>query len=238
MADSATRRTRLARDMGGGRWALSRRRVMRHLAVFRTPRVAAVHARRRARRRVHLAAARDIANRSILASLPRRTTWSTDRLGGSGLKVPALSLGTGTFGGGNDSSRPGAPPTSTEHAAWSTSAWKPASTCSTPPTSTRAASPRRCSAGRSPAGATRCSSPPRRRSASGDGPNDVGTSRHHLTRVDARLAPPRHRLHRHVPAARLRCADAGRGDAVHARRSGARGQDPLHRRAPTSPAGT
>ena len=104
------------------------------------------------------------------------------------------------------------------------------SPCSTRPTSTRAAWPRRSSARRSRAGATRCSSPPRAPSAAGPGPNDVGSSRHHLiARGRGEPAAARHRLHRPLSAARLRRADAGRGSARHARRPGARRQDPLHR---------
>ena len=64
----------------------------------------------------------------------------------------------------------------------------------------------------------------------GPGPNDVGSSRYHLIASGrGQPAPPGHRLHRPVPAARLRRDDAGRGDAAHARRPGARRQDPLHR---------
>ena len=62
------------------------------------------------------------------------------------------------------------------------------------------------------------------------GPNDVGSSRYHL--IDAGRGEPaaaRHRLHRPLSTARLRRADAGRGDAADARRPRASGQDPLHR---------
>src|SRR4030081_1562308 len=34
--------------------------------------------------------------------LPRRRSMEYRQLGGSGLKVPVLSFGTGTFGGGNE----------------------------------------------------------------------------------------------------------------------------------------
>ena len=47
-------------------------------------------------------------------------------LGRSGLKVPVLSLGTGTFGGTSEFSAPGATPTSPKPPAWWTSASKPA----------------------------------------------------------------------------------------------------------------
>ena len=64
----------------------------------------------------------------------------------------------------------------------------------------------------------------------GPGPNDVGSSRHHLiAAVEQQPAAAGHRLHRPLSAARLRCVDAGRGNARHARRSRARRQDPLHR---------
>ena len=65
---------------------------------------------------------------------------------------------------------------------------------------------------------------------SGPGPNDVGSSRYHLIRaVEASLRRlgtdyiDLYQLHG------FRCADAGRGSAAHARRPGARRQDPLHR---------
>ena len=73
----------------------------------------------------------------------------------------------------------------------------------------------------------------------GDGPNDVGSSRFHLlAAVDAALKRLRHRLHRSLPAARLRRHDAVEEVLVDARRSRARRQDPLRRRARISPAGT
>ena len=76
--------------------------------------------------------------------------------------------------------RVGHRPASRRRRGSSTSASTPASTCSTPPTSTRAACRRRSSARPSPAGAHGRSSPPRRRSAWATGPNDLGSSRHHL----------------------------------------------------------
>jgi hypothetical protein len=76
-------------------------------------------------------------------------------LGGSGFKVPVLSLGTGTFGGRGEFFK-----------AWGASGVEeakrlvdislgPASTCSTPPTFTRPAWRKRSSARRSPAAVTR-----------------------------------------------------------------------------------
>ena len=48
----------------------------------------------------------------------------------------------------------------------------------------------------------------------GEGPNDRGSSRYHLRRaLEASLRRLRHRLHRHLPHARLRRAHAGRGGA-------------------------
>ena len=103
------------------------------------------------------------------------------RLGASGLMVPALSFGAGTFGGQGRCSAPGATATPRPPAASSTSAWRPASPCSTRADvysdgACRGGSRRRPSR----AAATRSSSPPRRPSASATGPNDVGSSRSHL----------------------------------------------------------
>ena len=65
--------------------------------------------------------------------------------------------------------------------------------------------PRRSSARRSRAGATGCSISTKATFRIGDGPNDVGSSRYHLlAAVEAQPAAPRHRLHRPLPAARLR----------------------------------
>ena len=73
----------------------------------------------------------------------------------------------------------------------------------------------------------------------GNGPNDVGSSRIHLIRACRRQpAAPRTRLHRPVPAPRLRRPDAGRGDAARARRPGARRARSAISAAPTSPGGT
>ena len=159
------------------------------------------------------------------------------RLGRSGFKVPELSFGRHVRRQGH-SSRPGARPTSPRPRASSTSASTPASTCSTPPTSTPTARPRRSSARRSG---------PARAGADldqGHLPHRAGPERRRLValpliqRVEAQPAAPGHRLHRPLPAARLRRADPGRGDAAHAGRPRPRRQDPLHRRARTSPAGT
>ena len=153
------------------------------------------------------------------------------RLGASGLKVPALSFGAGTFGGsgplfgawGNSDAR--------KRGGWSTSASRPASTCSTPPTSIRTALPKRCWAqaikGRRDTVliSTKTALP------MGDGPSDAGSSRSRLIKaVEAALRAPRHRLHRPAATARLRCRHADRGGAVDAGRPRARRQAALCRR--------
>jgi aryl-alcohol dehydrogenase-like predicted oxidoreductase len=75
------------------------------------------------------------------------------QLGSSGLRVPVLSFGAGTFGGKGPCSAPGAQATPARRGGWSTSASTPASRCSTPPTSIRTAHRNRCSARRSRGGA-------------------------------------------------------------------------------------
>ena len=85
------------------------------------------------------------------------------QLGGSGFMVPALTLGTGTFGGGNEFFKPwGATGRRGGRRASSTSASTPGSPCSTARTCTRTGWPRRSSARRLPGVATGCSSRPRR----------------------------------------------------------------------------
>ena len=65
----------------------------------------------------------------------------------------------------------------------------------------------------------------------GEGANEVGSSRQHLLRLRRRGAEaPAHRPYRCLPAARLRCAGAGRRDSGHARQPGAGRQAALHRR--------
>ena len=139
------------------------------------------------------------------------------RLGASGLTGPGAQLRR------RHVRRPGAAVRRLGHhrcdarrGAWSTSAWRPGSRCSTPPTSTPTAPRRRCSAqaikGRRDQVliSTKTSLP------TGDGPDDAGSSRLAADqRVRGRAAPPRHRPHRPVPAARLRRRHAGRGGAVH-----------------------
>ena len=152
------------------------------------------------------------------------------QLGGSGFKVPVLSLGTGTFGGGGEFFK-----------AWGASdvaeATRLVDICleaglnmfdSADVYSSgmaeeilgQAIKGRRDQVIISTKGTFRA----------GPGPNDVGSSRYHLIRaVEASLRTAGHRLHRPLPAPRLRRDDPGRGSAGHARRPGARRQDPLHR---------
>ena len=61
------------------------------------------------------------------------------QLGGSGFKVPVLSFGTGTFGGGNEFFQMGRDATWTRRPGWSTSASTRADAVRHAPTSTRAA---------------------------------------------------------------------------------------------------
>ena len=64
----------------------------------------------------------------------------------------------------------------------------------------------------------------------GPGPNDLGSSRHHLIQAcEGELAAAGHRLHRYLSPARLRRVDADRGSAEHARQSGDERQGALHR---------
>ena len=154
----------------------------------------------------------------------------TNRLGHSGLRVPALSFGTGTFGGGNDFFK-----------AWG---------------STDAAGASRLIdicldhgvtmfdtadvysdglaeqiLGEAIKGkrnrvliSTKATFP------MGDGPNDYGSSRQHLLDGGRRVAQAaRRRAHRPLPIARPGLQHARRGDALHARPARARRQDPLHR---------
>ena len=162
------------------------------------------------------------------------------QLGGSGFKVPALSLGTGTFGGGNEFFK-----------AWGASDVAEATRLVDICLEAGAhhvrlgrrllerpgrGDPRPGDQGPARPGA---SSPPRARFRAAPGPNDVGSSRHHLMqRGRGEPAAARHRLHRPLPAARLRRADAGRGGARHARRPRARRARSATSAARTSPAGT
>ena len=153
------------------------------------------------------------------------------QLGASGLMVPVLSLGTGTFGGGN----------SEFFKAWGANnadgATRLVDICLDAGLTMfdsadiysngqaeeilgQAIKGRRDQVLISTKGTFRA----------GAGPNDVGSSRYHLIAGGrGKPAAAGHRLHRPLPVARLRCDDAGRGGAQHARRSGARRQDPLHR---------
>ena len=153
------------------------------------------------------------------------------QLGGSGFKVPALSLGTGTFGGGGEFFK-----------AWGASdvaeATRLVDICleagltmfdsadvyssghgrGDPRPGDQG--PPRPGASSRPRATFRIGAGPERRRLVAAPPDPAGRGQ---------PAPARHRLHRPLPAARLRRPDAGRGGARHARRPGARRQDPLHR---------
>ena len=161
------------------------------------------------------------------------------QLGGSGFKVPVLSLGTGTFGGGNEFFK-----------AWGASdvaeATRLVDICLE-------------------AGLTMFDSADVYSNGHGRGDPGPGDQRpprpgDHLHQGDLPLrprperrglvalspdpggrgepAPARHRLHRPLPAARLRRHDADRGGARHARRPGARPARSATSAARTSRAGT
>ena len=120
----------------------------------------------------------------------------------------------------------------------STGLWTPASTASIPPTSTArtAGTPRQ----RGPAEEIVGRALKGRRESvvlatkvaavTGPGANDRGLSRkHHPAGYRREPAPPADRLYRHLLPARARLRHPARGVARDAQRSGAAGQDPLHR---------
>ncbi len=133
---------------------------------------------------------------------------------------------------GHDRCRRGAPP-------GRSSASRPASTCSTPPTSIRRARPKSV-LGEAIKGrrdkvliSTKTSLP------MGDGPNECGTSPRAADQGGRRRAEAaRHRLYRPAAAPRLRCRNADRGSAVDARRSSSRPASCAISASPTSPAGS
>jgi len=152
------------------------------------------------------------------------------QLGGSGLMVPVLSFGTGTFGGGSEFFK-----------AWGASdvaeATRLVDVCLEAGLTLfdsadiysngmaeeilgQAIKGRRDRVLISTKGTFRA----------GTGPNDVGSSRYHLTRAGrGQPAPARNRPHRPVPVARFRRRYPGGGGAGHARRPGAGRQNPLRR---------
>ena len=152
------------------------------------------------------------------------------QLGGSGFKVPALCFGTGTFGGGNEFFK-----------AWGSSdvaeATRLVDVClEAGLTMFDSADVYSSGHGRGDPGPGD-QGPPRPghhlhqgHIPFGPGPNDVGSSRFHLIQaVEASLRRlgtdyiDLYQLHG------IRCADADRGGAGHARRPDPRRQDPLHR---------
>ena len=153
-----------------------------------------------------------------------------NRLGHSGLRVPALSFGTGTFGGGNDFFK-----------AWGSTDAAGASrlidVCLDHGVSlfdtadVYSAGLAEQILGEAIKGkrnrlliSTKATFP------MGDGPNDYGSSRQHLLAGDGGLAQAaRRRDDRPLPIARAGLQHAGRGDAVHARPARSRRQGPLHR---------
>ena len=152
-------------------------------------------------------------------------------LGGSGLKIPALILGTATFGGGSEFLRK-----------WGATDVKEATElvdvaleagCNMFDTADGySAGLSEEILGQAIKGrrdqlliATKTGMP------MGPGPNDKGNvARKDHPLVRGEPAAARHRHHRSLPAARVRRADADRGDAARARHADAGGQDPLLRR--------
>ena len=123
----------------------------------------------------------------------------------------------------DDVRRAGAIPTADACRGWSTSRSTPASTCSTPPTSTTSACPRRSSARRSRGRRDRVVLATKVGNAMSDDPAERGLSRRWIARLVRRQpAPPRHRPHRPLPDAPPRPGHAARRDAGRVRRSGAR----------------
>ena len=101
------------------------------------------------------------------------------QLGRSGLRVSTLTLGTMTFGGSGWLAR-SARPTSPAPGARSTCASTPASTSSTPPTSTRAGLSEEIVGEALKGRRDRLLLATKARMPMGEGPNDAGLSRHHL----------------------------------------------------------
>ena len=110
------------------------------------------------------------------------------RLGGSGFKVPALSMGTVTFGGSNEFFK-GWGQSDVAHATRLVDmCLERASRCSIRRISTRTASPRKFSGKRRARGDQHAIISTKGTFRIGEGPNDVGSSRYHLIRsVDASL---------------------------------------------------
>ena len=152
------------------------------------------------------------------------------QLGGSGFKVPVLSLGTGTFGGGNEFFK-----------AWGASdvaeATRLVDICLEAGLTMfdsadvysngmaeeilgQAIKGRRDKVLISTKGTFPRGAGPQRRRLFAPPPDPGGRGE---------PAAPRHRLHRPLPIARLRRGDAGRRSAGYAGRPGARRQDPLRR---------
>ena len=152
------------------------------------------------------------------------------RLGSSGFKVPALSLGTGTFGGKGMLQGLGRDRTSRRRDAWSTSASTPGSTCSTAPTSIPTGAAEEVLGGAIKGRRDDVLISTKATFRIGEGPNDVGSSRYHLIQaVEGSLK----RLGTdYIDLFQLHGFDAltpVEEVLSHARRLRPRRQDPLHR---------
>ncbi len=152
------------------------------------------------------------------------------RLGGSGFKVPALSMGTVTFGGGNEFFK-GWGQSDVAHATRLVDMCLDAGVTMFDSADVYSARP----LGRNPRQGARRASPARHHLDQGYIPDGRRTERRRLLTLppDSRRgrepSQAGHGLHRSLSATRFRSGDPGRGSDRHARRSRSRRQDPLHR---------
>ena len=108
-------------------------------------------------------------------------SWNIDVSGLPASRFPCSAFGTGTFGGKGDFFAAwGNTDVAEAHAAWSTSASRPASTCSTPPTSIPTGEAEEILGAAIKGRRDKVLISTKATFRFGDGPNDVGSSRYHL----------------------------------------------------------